>query len=84
MLLDLSQTATLSASAEVGTRVLGELKRVGKTHKKRVERAGFVVLKSPDIPSILVETAYISNPGEERNLSDPLRQQAIADAILRV
>jgi N-acetylmuramoyl-L-alanine amidase len=83
VLLDLSQTATLSASAEVGTRVLGELKRVGKTHKKRVERAGFVVLKSPDIPSILVETAYISNPGEERNLRDPLRQQAIAEAILR-
>ncbi len=83
VLLDLSQTATLSASAEVGARVLGELKRVGKAHKKRVERAGFMVLKSPDIPSILVETAYISNPGEERNLRDPMRQQALAVAILQ-
>jgi N-acetylmuramoyl-L-alanine amidase len=83
VLLDLSQTATLSASTEVGTRVLSELKALGKVHKRRVERAGFMVLKSPDIPSILVETAFITNPEEERRLRDPSHQRAVAGAILR-
>lgn len=83
VLLDLSQTATLTASTEVGKDVLQELKRLGKTHKKRVERAGFVVLKSPDIPSILVEAAFISNPDEERKLLDPNHQEAMASSIFR-
>jgi N-acetylmuramoyl-L-alanine amidase len=62
VLLDLSQTASLEASLEVGNSVLSGLKRVGPVHKKQVESAAFVVLKSPDIPSVLVETAFISNP----------------------
>ncbi len=82
VLLDLSQTATMSASTEVGSRILGELRKVGKTHKRRVERAGFMVLKSPDIPSILVETAFITNPQEERKLRNPAHQRALARAIL--
>ena len=81
VLLDLSQTATLSASVEVGKDVLKELKLLGKTHKKQVERAGFVVLKSPDIPSILVEAAFISNPDEERKLIDPTHQEEVASSI---
>src|SRR5690554_4134438 len=68
VLLDLSQTASLEASLEVGNSVLGGLKRIGPVHKKQVESAAFVVLKSPDIPSILVETAFISNPEEEKRL----------------
>ena len=83
VLLDLSQTATLSASAEVGKDVLKELKLLGKTHKKQVERAGFVVLKSPDIPSILVEAAFISNPDEERKLLNPVHQDEMATSIFR-
>nr|VFK10692.1 MAG: N-acetylmuramoyl-L-alanine amidase [Candidatus Kentron sp. LPFa] len=82
VLLDLSQTATLDASINLGAEVLGELKKLGKTHKKRVQRAGFVVLKSPDIPSILVETAFISNPDEERRLRSRRHQQRVARAIL--
>jgi N-acetylmuramoyl-L-alanine amidase len=82
VLLDLSQTATISASTDVASRVLGELKRVGKTHKRHVERAGFMVLKSPDIPSILVETAFLSNPAEERKLLDARYQQRLAKAVL--
>ena len=81
VLLDLSQTATLSASSEFGTKVLGELRHVGQTHKRHVERAGFVVLKSPDIPSILVETGFISNRQDERRLRDPGHQRALAQAI---
>ena len=83
VLLDLSQTATLSASVDVGKDVLKELKVLGKTHKKQVERAGFVVLKSPDIPSILVEAAFISNPDEERKLLDPMHQDEIASSIFK-
>ncbi len=82
VLLDLSQTATISASTDVATRVLGELKGLGRTHKRHVERAGFMVLKSPDIPSILVETAFLSNPDEERNLNDPAYQRKVAAAML--
>ncbi|MCK5639622.1 MAG: N-acetylmuramoyl-L-alanine amidase [Gammaproteobacteria bacterium] len=83
VLLDLSQTATNEASMDVGANVLKGLKRVGKVHKSRVEQAGFRVLKSPDIPSILVETAFISNPAEERKLRTATHQNALADAIAK-
>lgn len=82
VLLDLSQIGTLQASSEAAERVLSQLKHLGKTHKRRVQQAGFVVLKSPDIPSMLVETAFISNPAEERRLRDPAHQEAIAKALL--
>jgi N-acetylmuramoyl-L-alanine amidase len=82
VLLDLSQTATIEASLEAGDRVLRALKGVGGVHKERVQQAGFAVLKSPDIPSILVETAFISNPQEEQKLADPKHQRAMARAIL--
>jgi N-acetylmuramoyl-L-alanine amidase len=82
VLLDLSQTASLEASLEVGNTVLSGLKRVGKVHKKQVESAGFVVLKSPDIPSILVETAFISNPTEEQNLQNANHQYKLAAAMM--
>jgi len=83
VLLDLSQSATIEASFEVADNMLGELKRLGKTHKTTVQQAGFVVLKSPDIPSILVETAFISNPAEENKLRDQRHQQALAHSMLR-
>ncbi|NOR41411.1 MAG: AMIN domain-containing protein [Gammaproteobacteria bacterium] len=83
VLLDLSQSATIEASFELAGNMLGELKRMGKTHKSSVQQAGFVVLKSPDIPSILVETAFISNPKEENKLRDKRHQQALARAMLR-
>jgi len=83
VLLDLAQTATLEASNEVADKVLAEMKRLGKVHKKRVQHAGFVVLKSPDIPSLLVETAYISNPAEEKKLRSARHQQKVADAIMK-
>jgi len=82
VLLDLSQTASLEASLEVANTVLAGLKRVGNVHKKHVESAAFVVLKSPDIPSILVETAFVSNPDEERKLNTPSHQNKIARAVL--
>ena len=82
VLLDLSQTATISASTDVATQVLGGLKRVGPTHKRHVERAGFMVLKSPDIPSILVETAFLSNPEEERKLNSAAYRSKLAVAVL--
>ena len=81
VLLDLSQTATIDASFQVADRVLGELGRLGPLHKEVVQQAGFLVLKSPDIPSILVETAFITNPSEERRLKDPAHQRRIASAI---
>ncbi|HLF96581.1 MAG TPA: N-acetylmuramoyl-L-alanine amidase, partial [Methylococcaceae bacterium] len=83
VLLDLSQTATLEASHEVAGKVLGELGRHGALHHRDVQRAGFVVLKSPDIPSVLVETAFISNADEERKLRDPAEQENIARAVFR-
>lgn len=82
VLLDLSQGATMEASAEAAGRVLAALKRLGKTHKKQIEQANFYVLRSPDVPSILVETAFISNPAEEKRLKDPKHQRALANAIL--
>jgi N-acetylmuramoyl-L-alanine amidase len=82
VLLDLSQTASLEGSLEVGNTVLSGLKRVGSVHKKHVESAAFVVLKSPDIPSILVETAFISNPSEEKKLRSPSHQNKLAKAMM--
>lgn len=81
VLLDLSMTATLESSLGVGTHVLKSMDGVTRLHKKRVEQAGFVVLKSPDMPSILVETGFISNPKEARRLSQPAYQQKMAKAI---
>lgn len=81
VLLDLSQTGTIEASLNLGARVLSELQSVGNVHKGRVEQAGFVVLKSLGIPSILVETGFLSNRKEEQKLRDPRYQEAIADAI---
>jgi len=82
VLLDLSQTASLEASLEVANTVLSGLKRVGNVHKKHVESAAFVVLKSPDIPSVLVETAFISNPDEERKLKSASHQNKLARAMM--
>jgi len=83
VLLDLAQTATLETSTGVASRVLAQLKRLGKVHKRQVQHAGFVVLKSPDIPSILVETAFISNPSEESRLRSRKHQQKVANAIFK-
>jgi len=80
---DLSLTAQISDSLKLGRAVLGELGGVNLLHKGRVEQAGFAVLKAPQIPSILVETAFISNPDEERRLNDAAYQEKIARAILR-
>lgn len=82
-LLDLSQTATINDSLKLGRAVLGELGRINDLHRGHVEQAGFAVLKAPDIPSILVETAFISNPEEEKRLGDEDYQDQMADAILR-
>ncbi len=82
VLLDLSQSAAMSASMAAAEKVLGELNEVGEVRKGRVQQAGFVVLKAPDIPSLLVETAYITNPSEERHLRDARYQARLADAIL--
>ncbi|WP_339459980.1 N-acetylmuramoyl-L-alanine amidase [Pseudomonas sp. EA_105y_Pfl2_R69] len=82
VLLDLSMTASLSSSLNVGNKVLGNMGRVTPLHKRRVEQAGFMVLKSPDIPSILVETGFISNPNEARKLASAGHQQALARSIV--
>ena len=81
-LLDLSQTATISDSLKLGKEVLQELGGINRLHKSSVEQAGFAVLKAPDIPSILIETAFISNPEEERRLNDDAYQNKMADAIM--
>ncbi|MDE2342368.1 MAG: N-acetylmuramoyl-L-alanine amidase [Betaproteobacteria bacterium] len=81
-LFDLSQTATINDSLKMARDVLGELGHVNALHKGEVEQAGFAVLKSPDIPSILVETAFITNPEEERRLNQPEYQDKLAHAIL--
>lgn len=80
-LLDLAQNTTLESSLEVGNDVLSQLKKVGAVHKPAVEQANFAVLKSPDIPSVLVETAFISNLKEERKLNSPRFQEKLASAI---
>jgi N-acetylmuramoyl-L-alanine amidase len=81
VLIDLSQTATISASMIAAERVLAALDHVGEVRKARVQQAGFLVLKSRDIASMLVETAYISNPQEERRLRTSAQQDKIAIAI---
>jgi N-acetylmuramoyl-L-alanine amidase len=81
-LLDLSQTATISDSMKLAKHVLKELGGINTLHRGRVEQAGFAVLKSPDTPSILVETAFISNPSEEQRLKDDAYQEKIAHAVL--
>ena len=82
VLLDLSQNAALSASLEVGGDVIGELARIGKVHRRRVQTAGLIVLKAPDMPSILIETGFISNPAEEKRLKSKSHQRRVADAVL--
>ena len=81
VLLDLAKSNTANESVSFGRDVLAELKKIGHVHSKRVEKAGFVVLKSPDIPSILVETAYITNPKEEKLLMNSKHQERIAGAV---
>ncbi|MEN9726489.1 MAG: hypothetical protein RL434_855, partial [Pseudomonadota bacterium] len=81
VLLDLSQTASLEASLKVAENVLHALKQVGEVHREQVQAAGFMVLKSPDIPSLLVETAFISNPSEEQQLRDHRFRVKIAGAV---
>lgn len=82
-LLDLSQTATINDSLKLGKYLLGELGAVNTLHKNNVEQASFAVLKAPDIPSALIETAFISNPEEERRLNDDAYQEKLAEAIVR-
>lgn len=82
VLINLSQTATIHASLLIGQNLLSDLNRFTTLHYSRVEQAAFVVLKSPDIPSLLVETGFLSNSTEERNLQDPGYQQKIAEALM--
>ncbi|MBC7600781.1 MAG: N-acetylmuramoyl-L-alanine amidase [Polaromonas sp.] len=82
-LLDMSTTAQINDSLKLGGAMLGEIGSVGKLHKPRVEQAGFAVLKAPDIPSVLVETAFISNPDEEVKLRSDDYQVQLADALMR-
>jgi N-acetylmuramoyl-L-alanine amidase len=82
-LLDMSTTAQIKDSLMLGGAMLGEIKRVGKLHKGQVEQAGFAVLKAPDIPSVLVEAAFISNPDEEAKLNSDEYQEQLADALMR-
>ncbi|HHW64702.1 MAG TPA: AMIN domain-containing protein [Rhodocyclaceae bacterium] len=82
-LLDLSQTATINDSFKLGRAMLGELGTINRLHKPEVEQAGFAVLRAPDIPSVLVETAFISNPQEERRLNDEAYQDKMATALMR-
>ena len=80
-MLDMSTTAQIKDSLKLGSEVLSQIGRVGRLHKPRVEQAGFVVLKAPDVPSILVETAFISNPEEEARLRDPAYQTKLVEAL---
>lgn len=82
-LLDMSTTAQINDSLKLGSALLGEIDKVGRLHKAQVEQAGFAVLKAPDIPSVLVETAFISNPEEEAKLRSPGYQEQLADALVR-
>ena len=81
VLLDLSQTASLEASIDVSTHIIKGLRKVGKVHKRSVQSAPFAVLKSPDIPSILIETGFISNPTEEKKLADSKYRKKMSNAI---
>ncbi|MDP3618562.1 MAG: N-acetylmuramoyl-L-alanine amidase [Ramlibacter sp.] len=82
-MLDMSTTAQINDSMKLGGALLGEIGRVGRLHKAAVEQAGFAVLKAPDIPSVLVETAFISNPEEEERLRSDAYQEKLADALMR-
>lgn len=82
VLLDLSQGATMQASEVVASNVLRGLESIGNLHKREVQRANFVVLRSPDVPSLLVETAFISNPAEEKRLNDPAHRDKLANALV--
>lgn len=82
VLMDLSQTATIEASITLADDILSSLRAVGPAHSEEVEQAGFLVLKSPDIPSVLVETAYISNPTDEKNLGSEAYRESLALAML--
>jgi N-acetylmuramoyl-L-alanine amidase len=83
VLLDMSQDSTIQASLDVGEHVLKSLSTVGRVHKKSVQQAGFVVLKSPDIPSILIESAFISNLKEEKKLKSKYHQRRLAKAVTK-
>jgi len=83
VIFDIFHDAVLADSMALAENVIGELSQVGRVHRRRVERAGFAVLKSPDVPSVLVETAFISNPSEEKNLKTTQFQDRVAQAILR-
>ena len=82
VLMDLSQNAAISSSFGVGDAILGRMGELGGLHRPRVQQAPFMVLKSPDVPSVLVETAYISNPVDERNLRSDQHQDRLAQALL--
>ena len=82
-MLEMSTTAQIKDSMKLGSEVLGQIGRVGRLHKPRVEQAGFAVLKAPDVPSILVETAFISNPEEEAKLRDPEYQDRLVEALAK-
>ncbi|NBD96378.1 MAG: AMIN domain-containing protein [Gammaproteobacteria bacterium] len=82
VLLDLSQNVAMEYSTEAAEAILGQLARVGKQHRERVERANFVVLRSPDVPSVLVEVGFISNPHDEANLKSGSHRRQVADAIV--
>ena len=82
-MLDMSTTAQINDSLKLGGAMLGEIGSIGKLHKPRVEQAGFAVLRAPDIPSVLVETAFISNPDEEVRLRNPVYQAQLSDALMR-
>jgi N-acetylmuramoyl-L-alanine amidase len=81
VLLDLSQTATIQDSLELGSDVLSQISKVSKLNNKKVQQAGFAVLKAPDMPSILIETAFLSNPSEEQKLRNPKHQHKLAQAV---
>ena len=82
-MLDMSTTAQINDSLKLGGALLGEIGNVGRAAQGQVEQAGFAVLKAPDIPSVLVETAFISNPEEEAKLRSDAYQEQLADAIMR-
>ncbi|HHJ35929.1 MAG TPA: AMIN domain-containing protein [Gammaproteobacteria bacterium] len=83
VLFDLSLTGTIESSLDIGSEILGQIKSVNRVHKKKVQQAGFAVLKAPNIPSVLLETAFISNPREEKSLRSSSHQQKVAKAIMR-
>lgn len=83
VLFDLSLTGTIESSLDIGDEIINQIKTVNKVHKKKVQQAGFAVLKAPNIPSVLLETAFISNPREEKNLRSSAHQKKVAKAVTR-